>query len=134
MRSRFVLSLSVLVWSCGALFAQDLAGTWQTTLNTPAGPARVAIKVTRGAGDQFTGQIVTDQGSPGPPVSAISVEGSTVKFVVAAIGARFEGTFAKDGNSISGTMVQASGATGPSTLTRITPEATAPPSEAAKGK
>lgn len=123
MRLKVFSTLLLFAWACGTLFAQDLAGTWQCTLKTPAGEMRVAIKVTRGADERLTGQILNiDQGTSGPPISLISVQDTTVKFAVDAIGSRFEGTFSKDGNSIVGTLVQASGIAGPTTLIRVAPE------------
>jgi len=120
MKLRLIAVLAMILSSAVALFGQDLAGTWQGTLAPPGPPPlRVVFKIA-GADGKFTGQgFSIDQGAQPIPMSAISVQGRTVKFRMEAINASYEGTFGADGNVINGSMTQ--GMPLPLNLTRATP-------------
>jgi uncharacterized protein (TIGR03435 family) len=118
---RVIAALAVVLFSAGALFGQDLAGTWQGTITPPGPPPlRVVFKIAKSADGKFTGQgFSIDQGAQPIPLSAISVDGRTVKFKIDPIGGTYEGTFAPDGNAINGTFTQ--GMPTPLNLARATP-------------
>jgi uncharacterized protein (TIGR03435 family) len=89
------------------LFAQDLEGTWQGTLSTPANQVRIVLKITRAADGRFEGQLFAiDQGAQPRTMSAISIEGRAAKFKVDALSATFEGTLAAEGNALNGAITQ----------------------------
>ena len=101
-------------------FAQDLAGTWQGTLNVPGNPLRIVFQIARTDG-KLTGQgFSIDQGGQPIPLSEISADGRTVKWKLAPLNAAYEGTFSADGSAITGTFAQ--GGSIPLTLARATPE------------
>ena len=49
MKLRLLALITGLCWSGATLFAQDLEGTWQGTLSTPANQIRLVLKITRAA-------------------------------------------------------------------------------------
>ena len=88
-------------------YAQDIAGDWQGTLK--AGPAelRLVVHITK-SGDTYSGTMDSiDQGARGIPLSSIALKDSKLTFEVPSIQGSYEGTVAKDANSISGTWTQA---------------------------
>jgi uncharacterized protein (TIGR03435 family) len=121
MKLRLIATLAMVLLAAGSLFGQDLAGTWQGTLAPPGPPPlRVVFKITKGADGKFTGDgFSIDQNARPIPLSAISLEGRTVKFRMEPINGTYEGTFGPDGNVINGTMTQ--GMPLPLNLTRATP-------------
>ena len=108
--------------SGGLLHAQDIAGTWQGTLTAPGGgPAlRIVVEVSK-ADDQSLKVVVRsiDQGGQAINAGTVTLQGSTFKFTVPAIGGNYEGRIS-DGNTISGSWTQG-GAPGPLNLARATP-------------
>src|SRR5262245_17459738 len=121
MKSRVVAAVFLTLGACVSVFSQDIAGTWQGTLNGPAASLRVVFKINREADQKLTGQSFSiDQGGAVIPMNAITVEGRSVKWRLDAVGASYEGTFAGDGNTINGNMTL--GQPTPMVLTRATPE------------
>jgi len=99
---------------------QSIADTWQGTLHAGR-DLRIVMKISKaddGGYKAFTYSI--DQGGDGIPVSKITLEGSTVKMSVPAIGGSYEGKLSGDGKTITGTWTQ--GSPLPLDLTRATPE------------
>jgi len=116
-----------IVWVCvlvvlfaGNLRAQEITGSWQGTLTPAQGRAlRIILQVIRddsGRGDSghddsgaLKARIYSiDQGTVGNWADSISVQGSTVKFVVGMFQLSYEGKLSSDGNSITGTLTQGS--------------------------
>ncbi len=63
MKYRLIAALAVLLCAGATLFGQDLAGTWQGTLDHAGRPMRVVFKITKAADGKFTGQgFSIDQG------------------------------------------------------------------------
>lgn len=97
--------MTVLVWSGAVLLAQDLEGTWQGTLGTPANPIRIVLKITRAADGIFEGQLFAiDQGAQPRTMSAISLDGRVVKWKVDALSATYQGTLTAEGNAMNGAV------------------------------
>jgi uncharacterized protein (TIGR03435 family) len=124
---------------CGALFAQSLVGTWQGLMlvsQTPGDTLHVVFKISTNVGGTLTGQMYSiDQGGQAPAPD-VTLKGSTVKIVMASIGATYTGNLSGDGNSIAGKWATSTGGGTPLTLnlTRATagtawkiPEPPAPP-------
>lgn len=92
--------------SGGLLHAQDIAGTWQGTLTAPGGgPAlRIVVEVSK-ADDQSLKVVVRSIDQGGQPINAgtVTLQGSTFKFTVPAIGGNYEGRIS-DGNTIFGQL------------------------------
>jgi uncharacterized protein (TIGR03435 family) len=106
----------------GALHAQDIAGTWQGTLQLPNGPTlRAVLQVTRP--DDKTLKAVfysIDQGAQPIDAGAVTFQSPVLKIAFPAIGGAYEGRLSGDGNSISGTFTQS--APVPLTFNRATPQ------------
>jgi uncharacterized protein (TIGR03435 family) len=103
-----------------SLLAQDITGDWQGTLE--AGQAlRIVIKITKAdPGGLKAVMHSIDQGGQAIPVSSVTLQGSTVKMSITAIGGSYEGKLSADGTSITGTWTQANPM--PFNLKRVTPE------------
>lgn len=111
----FTLSTTALVAE------QDVAGTWQGTLDIGNGRSlRIVLKVSKGDdGSLKAVNYSIDQGGTPLPVSAISLKGSDFDFAVSAVGGKYEGTLSADGNTITGKWTQ--GNSIPLNFTRATP-------------
>ena len=100
----FVLASAV----AGCLCAQDITGSWQGTIATPQGtPHRIILRVINGESGAFKARIYSiDQDFTGDWVDSMTVQDSTVKFVVGMVGLSYEGKLSSDGNTITGTWIQ----------------------------
>lgn len=125
------------VMPAGLLMAQSLTGTWQGTLKAGK-DLRIVMKISTSDADTLKGVMYSiDQGGQPVNATAVSLQGSTVKIAVAAIGGNYEGKLSADGASITGNWSQ--GPTPlPLVLTRATeatawtiPERQAPPKKMA---
>ncbi len=121
---KVLFQLAVLaVLAASALSAQDLAGTWQGTLQVPNGKElRTVVKVSKADSGGLTAVFYSiDQSPQGIQVNPITVQGPVVRMTIPAIGGSYEGKLEADGNSITGTFKQ-----GPGSLTlnlkRATPQ------------
>jgi pimeloyl-ACP methyl ester carboxylesterase len=116
-----VLTFAALVLCSGAASAQDLSGDWQGAL---APTLRVILHVEKGDSATWKATLASIDQSPdrgaAMPVDAVTLQGSTLEFSIAAIRGSYSGTIAADGNSIEGTWTQ--GRPLPLSLVRTTPE------------
>jgi uncharacterized protein (TIGR03435 family) len=101
--------------------AQNIADTWQGTLHAGR-DLRIVFKISKADGGGYKAVSYSiDQGGDGIPVNKITLEGTTLKMTLTAIGGAYEGKLSADGKTITGTWSQ-----GPSplplTLVRATPE------------
>ena len=107
MKSRLLAITLVLCCSGATLFGQDLTGTWQGTLTTPAAQVRIVLKITRTADGKFEGQLFSiDHGAQPRTMNPVTLEGRVVKWKFDALSTTYEGTFTADGNTINGTVTQ----------------------------
>jgi uncharacterized protein (TIGR03435 family) len=100
---------------------KEIADTWQGTLHAGK-DLRLVAKITKADGGGYKAVFYSiDQGGQPFPVDSITVDGSTVKMSIKAIGGTFEGKLSGDGKTIDGNWSQ-----GPNplalTLARATPE------------
>jgi uncharacterized protein (TIGR03435 family) len=85
---------------------QDLTGTWQGTLHVGQ-DLRLVLKVTKADGGAYAATAYSiDQGGGAIPVAKLTLEGTTVKMAVTAIGGTYEGKLSADGSTIVGTWSQ----------------------------
>jgi len=107
-KTLWVYMLAILF--AGSLHAQHITGNWQGTLTPPQGkPLRVVLQVTRDDSGALKARIYSiDQGPKGDRADSITMQESTVKFVIGMIQLSYEGKLSPDGNSITGTMTQGS--------------------------
>jgi uncharacterized protein (TIGR03435 family) len=104
-----IIALAAL--SAGTLFAQNITGTWQGTLQAGK-ELRIVIKISRTDTEALKALMYSiDQSGQGISASAITLQGSAVKMSVPGIGGTYEGKLSADANSITGTWTQ-----GPSPL------------------
>jgi len=117
----FTRCFFALTLSGSALFAQNLAGTWQGALQTPNRELRTVIKISTTPADTLQAQFYSiDQNSPAIPAS-VTVQGSNVKISVPGIGGTYDAKLSPDGNSMNGNFTQGP-APLPLTLIRATPQ------------
>ncbi len=89
----------------GTLHAQEIAGTWQGTLQAGR-DLRMVIKISNDGSGLKAVIYSIDQGGQGLPASAVTLQGSTLRITVAGIGGTYEGRLNADGMSIAGTWTQ----------------------------
>jgi hypothetical protein len=116
---------AILVLLCASfVFAQtpvDPTGHWEGVVQVPEHPMSIAVDLTRSAPGAFAGTFAQpEQGVKALPLTTVSVEGRTVRFVVKGNdeGSTFAGVMAADGRTMAG-EVKAGDYTIPFTLTRI---------------
>jgi peptidase M23-like protein len=109
-----------------------LAGTWKGELGTGEAKLHIVLTVTKLAGGEYTGQLVSvDQGAT-LPMENLTLKGDAVRFEVKAVGGVYEGTLNAARTSIDGTWVQSGTPAQPITFTRSTEDAAAKDSAAQK--
>ncbi len=114
-----ILTLVALALPAGAQTAGDPAGHWEGAVTAPFGEIRIEVDLARNAKGEWHGAFSQPaQGMRGLPLSSVTVEGATVRFLVGAgAGAStFTGTVA-DGKTIAGDATSPLG-TAPFKLTR----------------
>ena len=109
-----------LMMSGGAAYAQNLAGTWQGTLNAGK-DLRLVFRIASGGTGLTAMMYSIDQGAGGLAASSVALQGRTLRITITGIDATFEGTVSQDDNSIAGTFTQG-GKPLPLTLARATPD------------
>ena len=120
MKKMMVWVAAVVAMASGVLRAQDIAGTWQGTLE--AGKSlRTVVKIEK-ADAGWKGNLYSiDQGGPPLALSKVSALGGTVKFSIIAVGGDYTATLSSDGGTMNGTMSQG-GNPMPLVLTKVKPE------------
>jgi uncharacterized protein (TIGR03435 family) len=106
----------------GILQAQDIAGTWQGTLQPPGAPRglRLVMQISK-ENDQLKAVLNSiDQGGQAINAGAVTFQSSVLKLTIPAIGGNYEGRLSGDGKTITGTFNQ--GAPLPLTFDRATPQ------------
>jgi uncharacterized protein (TIGR03435 family) len=93
--------------------ANDIAGSWQGTLERPATASapgersRLVIAITKPESGGWSAVVVNiDQGARRMNAAAMTLQGSSLKFTVPAISYSFEGTISPDGAAISGRWIR----------------------------
>jgi uncharacterized protein (TIGR03435 family) len=90
-----------------AVFAQNIVGTWQGTLQAPNRALRLVLKVTRADDESLKAVFYSiDQTGQGIPGTAVSFKGSNFKATLPSIGGGYEGALSADGSTIKGTFTQ----------------------------
>lgn len=119
---KWMLTIMALAASSTPLFAQNIVGDWQGTLPGAQGrpPLRIIFKITRAPADESLKVTMYSIDQGGQPInsSSASLQGSTFKMGVTAIGGNYEGKF--EGDSMTGNWSQGGG-TIPLNLARATP-------------
>jgi uncharacterized protein (TIGR03435 family) len=101
--------------------AQTVVGTWQGTLNVGK-ELRLVFNITSATGGGLAAMLYSiDQGGQGISASPVSLQGTTLRLTISAIGGSYEGQLSANGNTIVGNWSQG-GKSLPLTLTRATPD------------
>jgi len=109
--------------SFSQLSAQSITGTWQGTLAVGGTDLRTVFKISTGDDDKLKGLFYSiDQSPQGIPVNPVTVQGSTVRLTIPALGGAYEGKLTADASSMAGTWTQAGIPPIPMTLNRATPQ------------
>ncbi|MDP9171943.1 MAG: TIGR03435 family protein [Acidobacteriota bacterium] len=113
--------LPLAMFSGSAVFAQNITGTWQGSLQAGK-ELRIVIKISTTDADTLKAVMYSiDQGGQPLPFGPVSRQGSTLKMSVPGLAAAYEGRVNADGNSITGTWTQGPNPL-PLNLTRATAE------------
>ena len=104
MKKLMLVAMAIIAMCVGALLAQDhdITGTWQGTLHAGK-DLRTVLKISKEGGALKGTFYSIDQGGQGIPLSSISLQGTSFKFAIAAIGGTYEGKLANtDATEITG--------------------------------
>jgi len=108
-----------------ALSAQDMAGTWQGTIEAGK-PQRIVVKITKDpAAAGWHGMVYsldTSMASEGRATTQMCLQGTDLRFAIAPIDSSYQGKLSSDGATLTGTWTQ-SGTAHPLTLARVNPDA-----------
>ncbi len=109
LRCRFALPLLLVLPSATLnLHAQDIAGQWQGTIQSPH-PLRVVLKVSPDSAGKLQAYLVSiDQSPDHIPVTTISMTHGELVFSIAMIQGTYHGKLSDDGSRIDGTWTQGS--------------------------
>ncbi|WP_263355902.1 TIGR03435 family protein [Acidicapsa ligni] len=120
---KLLLCILTFAMLCGtALFAQDMTGTWQGTLQIPNNSQglRTVLKITKASDGTLKGNFYSiDQGAQAIPASAITLQGSTFSYAISMIDGKYEGKLSADANTVTGNWSQ-----GPNPLPLVLTRAT----------
>jgi uncharacterized protein (TIGR03435 family) len=109
MKKSMLRTIVLAALSGGALFAQDITGTWQGTLQIPNQELRTVIKISKADGGGLKAVLYSiDQGGQGV-AGTVTLEGSTVKMSIPGIGGSYEGKLDGDAIALTGTFSQGPG-------------------------
>jgi pimeloyl-ACP methyl ester carboxylesterase len=124
MRKRNTILVAIAMMFESTLPAQDLAGNWQGTLKAGPQELRLVLAIGKSAGGKWNATFRSIDQSPDwsarTPVDSITLQGSNLKFTIAALRGSYEGTLSSDGASVDGTWSQ--GRALPLQFRRATPE------------
>ncbi|MFY9556055.1 MAG: alpha/beta fold hydrolase [Blastocatellia bacterium] len=113
--------------------AQRIQGSWQGTINSPAGKLRLVLKVSKATDGNLKATLDSpDQGATDLPVDSISFKDSYLRFEMKMIQATFDGGLSRDGSEIAGQFRQ--GLLTPLVLKREGTESTASSAGFARGR
>jgi non-heme chloroperoxidase len=106
MKKLMLWVITLTIWSGASIQAQDIAGTWQGTLQAGKG-LRTVLKISKTDDGGWSAMFYSiDQGPDGMAIPSITLQESTVKFSMPAINGSYEGKLSPDGASITGTWIQ----------------------------
>jgi hypothetical protein len=111
---------SVLLWASGITVNASVEpwGHWEGSITGQFGTVRIELDLTRTPDGKPSATFsVPERKMNGLPMISVTVEGKTIAFEPAAIGARFKGDLSADGAELSGLFEAAAGSM-PVTLTR----------------
>ncbi len=124
-RIAVIAALIAVELGCGPLWAQDIAGTWQGSMQQAGNPQRIVVKIAKDSGAGWQGVVYrldANRAFEGRATTQMSLQGAAVQFVIASIDSSYQGRLSEDGATIAGTWTQ-SGTAYPLNLVRVTGDA-----------
>ena len=108
MKKSMLWIFALAAWPGSALFAQDITGTWQGTLQAPKQELRTVVKISKADGGLKAVMYSIDQGGTGF-AGTVTLESSIVKISIPGIGGTYEGKLDGDAIALTGTFSQGPG-------------------------
>jgi hypothetical protein len=103
--SKSIMFTWIIIMVSGALFAQDITGTWSGTLTIPQGTLRVNFNISE-ADKGYTSTLDSpDQNAFGIPTDTTIYKKPELKITIAQLGAEYTGKLS-EGNKFEGTFTQ----------------------------
>ena len=93
---------------CRPLPAQDIAGTWQGSMQAGK-EQRIVVKIEKAAGAGWQGVVYnldSDMPYEGRATTQLSLQGADLRFAIAPIDVSYQGKLSDDSSSIAGTWTQ----------------------------
>jgi len=119
MKKQTFLTIALAALSTGALFAQDVTGTWQGTLVLPnKQELRMVFKISKD-GSSLKGAMYSIDQTPQSFACEVTVTGAAVKISMPGIAGIYDGKLDSDGVNVTGNFVQGGGAAIPLNLRHL---------------
>jgi hypothetical protein len=108
---KFPIISIVLFIACASVLnvSPDTVGIWDGIIKTPGADLEIAVTFTTGSDGKLTATLdVPEQGQKDVPLSNVDIQGETITFDLEVLPGvpKFEGTFSRDSNEITGTFIQ----------------------------
>lgn len=89
------------------LSAQSPVGNFVGELLTPSTKLRIGLVITAAKDGTYSSELISfSQGDAKIAANTTTIEGKSLKFAIATVGASYEGTFSEDGQTITGLFTQ----------------------------
>jgi uncharacterized protein (TIGR03435 family) len=122
MKKRIPQTIALAALSAGALFAQDITGTWQGTLVPPSKQElRTVFKVSK-EGAALKGVMYSIDQTPQGFACDVALTASSVRLTVPSVAGTYEGKLDSDAVNLTGTWTQGNGASIPLNLKHVGPK------------
>jgi uncharacterized protein (TIGR03435 family) len=122
MTKQILQTIALAALSAGAMFAQDITGTWQGTLVLPnKQELRTVFKISK-QGSALKGAMYSIDQTPQAIACEVTVTGSAVKISIPGIAGVYDGKLDSDAVNITGNFVQGGGAAIPLNLKHVGPK------------
>jgi uncharacterized protein (TIGR03435 family) len=119
--NRLHQTIALTALSAGALFAQDITGTWQGTLVLPKQELRTVFKISK-EGAALKGAMYSIDQTPQAFACEVTMTAPAVKITIPSIGGTYEGKLDSDAVNLTGTFTQGGGAPIPLELKHVGPK------------
>src|SRR5215470_10768833 len=91
-------------------YPQDISGDWQGTLKAGTQEIRLLLQIAKSDNGEWRATMLSIDQSPdrgiGTPTTSFSLDGSSIRFAIGAVGGIYDGKLSADGTSIIGTWTQ----------------------------
>jgi hypothetical protein len=94
--------------ACRSLWAQDIAGTWQGTMQM-GNPQRIVVKIAKSTAAGWQGVVFnldSNRAFEGRATTQMTLQGAELRFAIAPIESSYQGKLSEDGGTIAGAWTQ----------------------------